>query len=228
MTLGDVGREVKQFGALRTAEDLALRALNRVMVARVLKGVMVDTIDPEYLRLDERYEAGFIERDRLAEMVRNHPEYETPPEFLREAFRKGDECFGLVEGGVLASYGWYSRCPTRVDVPGLTLRFDRHYVYMYKGFTHTRHRGRRLHAIGMSRALNAYVARGFLGIVSYVDWNNFPSLRSCYRMGYRDFGDIYVLGAGGHYLIHADLGCRRYDFSLERGEAGPAGVGALG
>jgi hypothetical protein len=25
---------------------------------------------------------------------------------------------------------------------------------------------------------------------SYVEWNNFGSLRSCYRMGYTDFGNI--------------------------------------
>ena len=213
MDLGDARRELQHFGLLRTAGDVALRALNRVAVARVLKAVCVDAPDPQYLRVDQRYRTGFLSPGELAQ-VAQHPEYEMTPGFLREAIGKGDECFGFWDGSVLASYGWYATSPTPVDIPGLTLRFDPRFVYMYKGFTHLQYRGQRLHAIGMTRALAAYRKRGFRGIVSYVDWNNFGSLRSCRRMGYREFGNIYVLRAFGHYLIHVDRGCRAYGFAL--------------
>jgi hypothetical protein len=97
----------------------------------------------------------------------------------------------------------------------LILHFDDRYIYMYKGFTHVEHRGQRLHAIGMTRALEAYLARGYKGIVSYVEWNNFASLRSCYRMGYTGFGSIIVARILGRYIIHASSGCKPYRFKLE-------------
>ena len=64
-------------------------------------------------------------------------------------------------------------------------------------------------------ALQAYLARGYRGIVSYVDWNNFASLKSCARMGYHDFGNITIAGLGRHYVLHHDAGCRQYDFRLQ-------------
>src|SRR5437667_315175 len=83
-----------------------------------------------------------------------------------------------------AAYGWYASAATPV-APGLVLHFAPGYVYMYKGFTHDLHRGKRLHAIGMTRALQHYRSSGFKGVVSYVESSNFDSLKSCARMGYR-------------------------------------------
>jgi hypothetical protein len=100
---------------------------------------------------------------------------------------------------------------------------------MYRGFTHPGYRGQRLHAIGMTMALAAYRARGFKGLVSCVDVRNDASLKSCYRMGYHDFGAIYVMTLGrlfglrhppGRFLrypiIHCTPGCKAFGFWLER------------
>jgi hypothetical protein len=143
------------------------------------------------------------------------PQYEISKKFLDRALAKSDECYGFLHGNVLASYGWYSNKPTEIEPPDLVLHFDNQYTYMYKSFTHIDYRGQRLHAIGMTRALDAYLARGHKGIVSYVEWNNFSSLKSCYRMGYTDFGNIYVARLFNRYLFHSDAGCRRYAFGLE-------------
>jgi len=110
-----------------------------------------------------------------------------------------------------------------MDAKGLELHYDQSYIYMYKGHTHTAHRGHRLHAVGMTRALQAYLARGFKGIVSYIEWNNFDSLKSCYRMGYKDFGNIYVARIFGRYFFYSDAGCRKYNFRLERSGEGSEG-----
>ena len=96
------------------------------------------------------------------------------------------------------------------------LTFDRRYVYMYKGFTLKRHRGKRLHAVGMTRALDAYLRRGSLGIVSYVEWDNFDSLKSCYRMGYSAFGNVYLMRLLGRCISFAGRGCDAYAFALKR------------
>src|SRR5205085_675505 len=124
--------------------------------------------------------------------IRTRPEYEMTEPFLHDAFAKGDECYAILDGSTLAAYGWYSNTPTAIDVPGLVLDFDPAYIYMYKGFAHPHYRGQRLHSIAMTRALDAYLREGFRGFVSYVEWNNFASLKSCYRMGYRHFGNVYL------------------------------------
>ena len=85
---------------------------------------------------------------------------------------------------------------------------------MYKGYTAARHRGHRLHAIGMVRALQHYLTLGYEGLVSYVESNNFSSLRSVYRMGYFDFGTIQVVRLFGRYITRASAGCRDWDFGL--------------
>lgn len=143
--------------------------------------------------------------------------------FLRQAFAKGDECYGFLDGSVLAAYGWYSTKPTDIDAPGMVLHFDDRYIYMYKGFTHVKYRGQRLHAIGMTQTLEAYLASGYKGILSYVEWNNFSSLKSCYRMGYSDFGNVYLTRLFGHYLTHSDRGSMNYGLHL--GYASGGGLG---
>jgi hypothetical protein len=45
-------------------------------------------------------------------------------------------------------------------------------AFLGKGFTLPRYRGQRLHAIGMTRALCHYLAKGRRGIVCYVESTN--------------------------------------------------------
>jgi hypothetical protein len=214
MDLNEFKRNIKQFGALNAIEDVALRALNLGIFFKILKGVKIDAVHPEFLKCDEKYRGMFLNEGMLREFA-ERPEYELSKRFLDEAFAKGDECYGFLNDDVLAAYGWYSNTPTEIDPPDLVLHFNDHYIYMYKGFTHVKYRGQRLHAIGMTRALEAYLARGYKGIVSYVDWNNFSSLKSCYRMGYTDFGNIYAAKLFNHYLLHSGTGCQPYGFRLE-------------
>jgi hypothetical protein len=205
--------DLKQYGMTKTVADVALRLANRVMFLKVLKCVTIETPNPEFLNCDGNYRGMFLEPELLRKFSA-FPEYELPRSFLDRALAKGDECYGFLDGDVLAAYGWYSRKPTETDWRGLMIHFDDEHIYMYKGFTHPNHRGKRLHAVGMSRALEAYLAAHYKGIVSYVEWNNFASLKSCYRMGYTDFGTIYAAAIGGHWMLHCDVGCRRGGFRL--------------
>ena len=227
MRINEIVRGFRHFGGVKTLQDLALRGFKRLTSARILKAVRIETVRAEFLKCDKLYGGGFLSEALLMEIIRNHPEYEMSESFVRECFAKGDECFGFLDGSTLAAYGWYSSRPTAIDVPGMVLHFDNRYIYMYKGFTHANHRGQRLHAIAMTRALEAYLGRGYKGILSYVEWNNFSSLKSCYRMGYSDFGNIYMARLFGQNLTYADRGCKGYDFRLEyaNGCLGPSGLG---
>jgi hypothetical protein len=164
---------------------------------------------------DEKYRGLFLPEAMLREFAKN-PEHELSESFLNHALGKGDECYGFLDGTSLVSYGWYSRLPTQTDWANLAVHFDDRYIYMYKGFTHVNNRGQRLYALGMTRALQEYLARGYKGMVAYVEWNNFDSLKSAYRMGYKKFGTIYSLRIFNRYFLHSNAGCGRYQFRLER------------
>lgn len=151
------------------------------------------------------------------ERYADDPEYDLTRRTLDEAIVRGDRCAAIFDGQTLASYGWYATQPIRLlEIPGAPLlHFDPAYAYMYNGFTHPAYRGRRLHALGMAAALEAYTREGRAGLVSYVDATNFSSLKSCRRMGYRSFGRVstFALGSRRHY--GATPGCKRYDFRIE-------------
>jgi hypothetical protein len=218
MKLDTVKSSIKNFGLSKALADVGLRAANRVVLLKVLKGIRIEAVDPAFLECDGKYRGQFLDEAALRKFAAD-PKNELTSAFLDEALAKRDECYGFLTGQALAAYGWYSSKPTELDLPnlpGLELHFSDQYIYMYKGFTAAAHRGQRLHAIGMTRALQAYLARGYRGIVSVVEWNNFGSLKSCYRMGYRDFGNVVITGLGKHCVLHHDAGCR--EFRLQRME----------
>jgi hypothetical protein len=203
---------VKTHGLSDTIYDAAYRGVNRFTLLMVLKCVTIDAVDPGFLRNNNGYTCEFLDPEKLIDLSKNQ-EYQLKGDFLSEAINKGDECFAIMDGDSLASYGWYSNRPTRVN-DELELHFNEQYIYMYNGFTHPNYRGKRLHAIGMTMALDHYLSRGYKGIVSWVEANNFNSLRSCYRMGYRGFGEIYVIKLFRKRLILYSKGCGDYGFKL--------------
>jgi hypothetical protein len=192
-----------------------LKVLDSFCGVKILRGLHAAHADASFLQCPASYTAGFLATSELRKYARR-PESEMSSRFLDEALARGDECYAIRDGDALAAYGWYSFGRTPVGLQDLVLAFSPGYVYMYKGFTDVRYRGQRLHAIGMTRALQHYLGRGYKGIVSYVEAANFESLRSCQRMGYRRFGSIYTLRFFGRHYAFSSPGCRRFAFRLER------------
>ncbi|HEX8106414.1 MAG TPA: GNAT family N-acetyltransferase [Kofleriaceae bacterium] len=211
--LARIRKTAGEFGWPAALAAMAQGAVNRVAFFRVLKCIQVSKVDPEFLTIDPRFQHGFLDEATLRRLS-GDPRYDLSPDFLDEALAKRDECYGILDGDRLASFGWYSAVPTKI-ADNLRFCFDRRYVYMYKGFTDPEYRGQRLHALGMTSALQQFRERGAEGLVSYVYATNFDSLRSCYRMGYTDVGQIYCLHARDRYWIHADASCRRAGVSVE-------------
>jgi hypothetical protein len=210
--LQDLGNRIREnlehFGTRKTVYDVVMRSFNRLIFFKIFRAMWLERVDPDYLAIEPPFEWRLLETSQLEEFA-NNPEYDITEEFLENAIEKGDECYGIVVGPVLASYGWYSHQPTETS-DDLTLSFNSEYVYMYKGFTHPQYRGQRLHAIGMNLALREYLNRGFKGLVSYVESTNFSSLKSVYRLGYRDIGCIAVWKLFGRSVIVAGRGCRKF------------------
>ena len=212
-------RKCERHGLWNALYALALKAINSVVVLRILRGVTVAAPEPSFLQCPDSYAPGFLTADALRGYAQD-PKTELSDAFLDQALARGDQCYAIRDGTTLAAYGWYSAGSTPVGLGDLLLSFDSSYVYMYKGFTDARYRGQRLHAIGMTRALQHYRRHGYAGLVSYVEADNFDSLKSCFRMGYAIFGSIYVFRVFGRYLAFSSPGCQRFGFRLYRAHAG--------
>jgi hypothetical protein len=214
MNTSFIRSHAKSFGVAAQLHSLLYRGVNKVFLYQALRGLWITLpdLDQAFLEAPPQYEARFLEPHELMGTVRCN-KYELSAEFVRHALEKGDKCYAILDGETVASYGWYSLRPTALSEE-LVLHFDPSFAYMYKGFTLPEYRGQRLHAIGMSRALREYTELGCKGMVSYVESNNFPSLRSCYRMGYKNFGTIYFARMIGQYLIYGTPGCLEFGFRV--------------
>ena len=213
--IGYVRENVDKYGMAALLHDAGCRVANKVMPLQILRGMtaqLQDVNDPAFFEAPG-FEARFVGEDEL-EVYARQRQHDFTMEFLREARARGDRCYALFDGANLAAYGWYSSLPTPIDDHFL-LHFDPSWIYMYKDYTVPAYRGRRLHAVGMCRALRAVTEEGKKGLISWVLSNNFASLRSCDRMGYRIFGSAWLMRAGGHSHALCSAGCRQYGFSVE-------------
>lgn len=208
-----VRRKVLYHGLCNAAWLALLKGFGCDRWVSVLHGHHIEEVDPALLQDPESYVGGFI-AGRTLEAFARDADTGLPPQFVQYALAKGDKCFGFVHDGSLVAYGWYAATATRVS-PDLRMNFARGYVYMYRGFTHASHRGRRLFPTGMTRALRHFRSIGYKGMVLYVDATNLDSLKSCAHMGWRVFGTVYVLKLLGRTWIYCSPGCARYGFRLE-------------
>jgi hypothetical protein len=208
-----VRRKVFYHGLCNAAWLALLKGLGCDRWLSVLRGHFIEEVDAAFLQNPEGYAGGFI-AERALEVFARDPETALPPPSIQYALAKGDKCFGFVHDGSLVAYGWYATTATRVS-PELRIGFARGYVYMYRGFTHASHRGRRLFPTGMTRALRHFRSVGYKGMLLYVDATNLDSLKSCARMGWRVFGTVYVVKLFRRTRIYCSPGCSRYGFRLE-------------
>jgi hypothetical protein len=217
--VSSVERNFHNHGLRAAVYDAAVRAANAFVTWKNLQCIVITGPKPEYANVEPPYRHVVLDREALLSFSETD-EYELQREFVTEALDKGDECHAILHGDELASYGWYSRRPTLLN-DALRVHFSREYMYMFKGFTLHKHRGHRLHAIGMTLALMKYRAAGYKGLVSIVERNNVDSLKSCYRMGYVPCGNIRYVKLAGTYLIRPDAACKTFGFDLQRVSSTP-------
>lgn len=216
MDFGEISQIYESFGLLALMLDLGIRSLNQFFFFKDLVGMTIELpwLDKKYLQIPEGFEGRFLSHDEVKKFA-NDPDNDLPESFLDYAFGKKDECYALLHNGELAAYGWYSNNPTRIS-NDLCLHFSNSYIYMYRGFTRKEFRGKRLHAVGMANALNKYAQIGYKGLISYVEANNFRSLKSVFRMGYKKFGNIYVLKLFGYPFVTKTTSCRKFGFDIKK------------
>lgn len=203
---------IRHFGLNKTIYSLILKIINRFITFKILRGMVAYRVKPRYLKLNKQYSHCLIAEAILRQLSKTS-DYEISPDFLEDALRRGDECYGIFEGDKLISYGWYSYKPTEI-YRNLLLSFSPGYIYMYKAFTHPNYRGQNLHPIGLNMSLQKFLQRGVKGLVAFAESHNYSSLNAGYKMGHKNFGNIYLLQLFGKFFIFDDKGCKDFNFSL--------------
>jgi hypothetical protein len=208
-------RRLRRHGVANTLHFACLKLINLVLPFRIMRAFRLERPSLEHASCPPGYAAGFAGAAELARFARD-PQNELSPQFIADALQAGDRCYAIVHGDQLAAYGWCSTRPTPVGLPGFVLHFRSGYAYRYKGFTAPQHRGKRLHALGVTHTLLHFLATGSRGIVLYVESTNLDSLKSVRRIGCERFGSIYVAGLFGRYFAFASPGCKDLDFRIEQ------------
>ena len=170
-------------------------------------------INPIYLKGSKGYRYLFLNRKQILKYSKD-PNNDMSEKFVEEALRHKEECFAVLDGVKLASYSWFSSMPSHARGE-LYFYFDKSYKYRHKAYTYPQYRGQRLNTIFRAKACEKYTKRGFKGLLSVVEYHNLNSLRSNYRLGPKDIGNIYVLMVFGKYFSYADAGARKYGFKLK-------------
>lgn len=164
-------------------------------------------IDPKNFTVPE----GMVCRPLSKEEVLRYSKvekYQLTEDFLEQSLDNDDVCLAILEGEELASYGWYSKHPTKVTGE-FNLHFSDRWVYMHHGYTNPDFRGKRLHAIGMANATRIFTEQGFDGLCSIVASENAFSLKSTRRLGYVETGKIFIFATLGRYLVAHSPGAHR-------------------
>ena len=204
----------QRFGVIACVIDIIYKCLNKVTYFKVLRGMTLtlDSIDAQFLDNDSGREGETISGSNVSLLI--SPDIGMNQNFIDGAEKRGDWSYVFREHENVISYGWYSNSDVPIDVL-FAISYSDQFTYMYKGFTAAQYRGEKLHAFGMARALRNVTKAGANGLISYVEANNFASLRSCERLGYKIFGSCWLFRIFGRFFVLRSPGCTRFEFDAQ-------------
>jgi GNAT superfamily N-acetyltransferase len=203
-------------GFARTLHHFAYRLLNRCFPYLTMKCICIDTQELKTPKGDFPYEGRFLETSELLEFARNEacPGSGLTPYVIPALKGNGAECFGVLDGNTLAAFCWYSTNPPERINDHWVVHFDPGCVYVYFVFTDPAYRGQRLLPHGIRLAMAEYARRGYPKLAAFVESANYDSLKSFYRMGFRDFGMIRAVKLFGKQFAYHGRGCVRFAFRV--------------
>ena len=139
-----------------------------------------------------------------------------PRDGIRAAAKRGDIFFGVLHGGRLVGYRWYSLFGSAPCEKEMTIRYAHpERAYGYRTFTHPEHRGKRLHLHSISESDKFLLSRGYTHTVGYIAAHNLSSLRSNARLqGVQRIGYIILWRFFGRYMFLHSPGAIRHHVAM--------------
>ena len=121
--LQSIGRTARNHGKVPALYDIVMRSVNKCVYCRTMQCAVIDQVNEQCMAVPASMRFTKLPERDLFEFAET-PGCELNADFVRQALAKGDECYAILDGNVLASYGWYSRNPTLTNCPDLVLHFD--------------------------------------------------------------------------------------------------------
>lgn len=136
-------------------------------------------------------------------------------DFLLDRAGEGDLCFLNFCDGELAGYTWANVNGQPLLFVNLRLRLPDHYIYNYAGFTLPKFRGSGLQSV-RHRALMHHKQwnKSTRGLIGYVSWTNWASIKGQTKSGYRRIGRLWLFGLKNHFVTFRSRAVR--DFGISR------------
>ena len=105
---------------------------------------------------------------------------------FRRRFAEGDRCVIAVVDGRIVGYEWFSDNPVHQETGwGYRIMIPGGYVYAYDAYIDPSHRNTGLWLRFKAHLAEWMAARGKCGVLTFVDYGNWPSLRTHLRFGFR-------------------------------------------
>ena len=201
---------------------VAYRSAQRLVDVTVAHVLWLDAANiNDSLRPDTAYTFRLLSADEVRALAAD-PHNSLYPAMADRIVAGNDFCFAALAGPRVAAFGWFALGSIEPEHNGGTaLSYPPDVACMYNGFTHPEFRGHRLHGLVKGLGLRALADRGASKLVSTVDWTNWASLRSNFRLGCVDLGRTGVLRLGrfrvGFYPPAARrLGIRFHNEAISR------------
>jgi len=206
---------VRWLGLRRALYRSAYVVANRPLALTVLDCLEMrrEDVNQDLVRAAGDYERRFLAPEEAVRFAGKFPP--SAGQIVREAADRGDACYALLEGGEPINVGCYSPRPTPV-LNDLIVHFEPPDWFMFGGYTPPRHRGRRLHGIGLVSAALELFERGVPALVSVCERTNYASMISALRMGAKPCGTIYRVGIGRWTRLGESAGARERRMRLEQ------------
>src|SRR5205823_1790592 len=117
----------------------------------------------------------------IADMCR----LQNKPQVFLERFADGDECVVAMSGERIVGYEWFSAQPLHQEAAwGLPIEIPGGFVYAYDAYIDPAYRNTGVWLRFKAFLSERMTATGKRGVLTFVDYGNWPSLRTHIRFGF--------------------------------------------
>jgi hypothetical protein len=111
-----------------------------------------------------------------------------------ERFSRGDHCIVAIIAGCIVGYEWFSEAETHLETAwGMTIAIPRGFVYAYDAYIDTAYRNTGLWLRFKASLGEWMVAHEKQGVLTFVDYGNWPSLRTHLRFGFKRADEVLAV-----------------------------------
>src|SRR5689334_3305655 len=114
MNIESVRRSFARFGWSRSLQAKGLEILGRAADFHVLCVLLVERPTVDVTLPSRRYTHGFLGEGAIRRFAED-PMVNTTQAFIDDALSRGDRCYAVLDGGVLASFRWFGRDLTPLE-----------------------------------------------------------------------------------------------------------------